>query len=110
MRRQLARSLRRAVDPRPGISAAVPADPRVRANWREPLLGLADHLEGHGPVTACGVARIESLLTDGGGPLYTHRADRAMEETVWWIADGLGGIPAELGGLSAELGELPADW
>jgi hypothetical protein len=95
MRRQLARSLRRAVEPRPGLSAAVPAHPGVAADWREPLLGLADRLEAPSPLNPCGVARIHALLTDGGGPLYTKRADRPIEEAVWWIADGFQVTPAD---------------
>jgi hypothetical protein len=95
MRRQLARSLRRAVDPRPGLSAAVPAHPGVAADWREPLLGLADRLEAPSPVNPCGVARIHELLTDGGGPLYIQRADLPIEDAVWWIADGFQRTPAQ---------------
>ena len=55
---------------------------------REGLLGLAERLEGPGPVNPCGVARASFLLTDRLGPLYSCLSGMAVEDAVWWVADG----------------------
>jgi hypothetical protein len=91
-RRRVARSLRQAVDAaeRPTtVSAAIPLSRSAVLRWREGLLGLAERLEGPGPVNARGVARALVLLTNVEGPLYERAAAGSMGEAVWWIADGL---------------------
>ncbi len=93
-RRRLARSLRRVVAdsgrPRAGVlGSAIPAAPGPVFGWREALLGIAERLERPVPVNSCGVARVMLLLTDGTGPLYSHRPGHSLAEALWWIADGL---------------------
>lgn len=93
-RRRTARALRRLVSEAelPAVarlSSAVPVYRRSVLPWREALLGLAEHLESPARLDPCGVARTVVLLTDGAGPLYNPRADRAMGDAVWWVADGL---------------------
>jgi hypothetical protein len=97
-RRQLARSLRHAVSDADGPSrlsqqAAVPPSRGPVIACREGLLGIADLLEGPGPLNACGVARIRSLITDGLGPLYCERAECSLLDALWWVADGVQKCP-----------------
>ena len=97
MRRQLARSLRAAVSNVRDRRAAVmgPALPVCREvlPWCEALLGLADWIEGAGPVNACLMARTLLLLSDGSGPLYNPTPRCSMGEMLWWIADGFQPVP-----------------
>ncbi len=94
MRRRTARALRRLVRdaelPAVGrLCSAVPLNRRSVLSWREALLGLAERLENPAPLNPCGVARTVVLLSDGAGPLYNPAAGHAMENAVWWVADGL---------------------
>jgi hypothetical protein len=63
-RRLLARGLERAA------AARVPA-------LAPQLVALAGRLSRPGPVAARGVAEVNLLLTDAGGPLYARRGDLA---------------------------------
>jgi hypothetical protein len=73
-------------------TSAVQISPAV-AGYREGLLGVADRLEGPGPLNPCGLARVRVLLTDGAGPLYNPRAERTIGDALWWVADGLQPCP-----------------
>jgi hypothetical protein len=93
-RHHLARSLRSVVSdaarpPRSCYTSAAPPLRREVIACREGLLGVADRLEGPGPLNVCGVARVMSLITDGAGPVYSRGAERSLIDAVWWIADGL---------------------
>jgi hypothetical protein len=95
---KLARSLRQVVanaeNPRAALlGSAVPVVHEVVMTWREALLGLAEHLVQSVPVNACGVARVQVLVTDGTGPLYNPAPERSMGEAIWWVADGLALCP-----------------
>jgi len=90
----LARALRGAVSDAESahslaMYSAVPICRKAVLSWRQGLLGLADRLEQDGPLNPCGVARTVLLLTDGTGPLYNPSPFRSMEQSMWWIADGL---------------------
>ena len=71
--RQLARSLRRIAAndrPSPWCTPVVPlCHDEVRDALSE-LEALANRLAAAGPVSACGVAQVRVLLTDGMGPVY----------------------------------------
>jgi hypothetical protein len=84
MRRRLARSLRRTVEPAlrprghtrvpwPAAEPPLPASAPHVAHAAAELLALADRLEAHVPVDVRGVALVCVLLTDGGGPLHSNR-------------------------------------
>lgn len=93
-RRQLAASLRRSVSvaqraPTAGLFSAVPVDRDAVEASREGLLGLADALDRLGPGEPCGLARLNILLTDGSGPLYSSQARPPLSAAIWWVADGL---------------------
>ena len=73
--RQLARSIRRVAGEARPESWTNPIVPLCREQVRDArseLDALADRLAAAGPVSACGVAQIRLLLTDGTGPLYCH--------------------------------------
>jgi hypothetical protein len=96
--RRLARALRGVVGdldrpPVSAIQAAVPVRHTALMPWREALLGLAERLEGPGPVNPRGVARLRVLLTDGLSPLYISYAGRTIGDAIWWVADGLAPCP-----------------
>jgi hypothetical protein len=100
-RRRMARSLRRLVreaklPAAARLCSAVPVHRRAVLPWSEALLGLAERLENPAPVNPCGVARTVVLLSDGAGPLYNPAACHAMENAVWWVADGLQASPADV--------------
>lgn len=94
VRRRLAGSLRRAVElsgrPR-GIagSAVIAAHPRALEGWGHGLLGLAERLEQPEPIRAEALARVQVLLCDGTGPLFSDRAKGSLGDTIWGIADAL---------------------
>jgi hypothetical protein len=96
-RLRVARDLRHVVDyaerreSRPVVSAVVIDRVAVR-HGREPILGLAEHLEGHPPVHARGVALAKALLTDGLSPLFNSNGERTIIQAIWRIEDALGGI------------------
>jgi hypothetical protein len=77
----------------PRITSAIPVRRKAVIAWCEALLGIADRLESPAAVNPRGVARVLTLLTDGGGPLYTPAAECSLEQAVWWIADGLPQCP-----------------
>lgn len=95
-RRGVARNLRHVVDyaerrnSQQGISAVVIDRLAVRRG-REPILGLAEHLEGRAPVHARGVALAKALLTDGLSPLFNPNGERTVIQAIWEIEDALGG-------------------
>lgn len=98
-RHRLAQSLRRVVARAESRGAAllgapVPVCREAVLPWREALLGLADRLERPEPVSACGVARAVILIEDGAGPLFDLGPEHSIEESVWWVADGLTVRPA----------------
>ena len=73
-RRDLAGTVRRVIElaNRPGWASYVDVLVCVR-NVRaalDEMHGLLDRLEGPGPVSAHGIARLRVLLSDDGGPLY----------------------------------------
>ena len=96
-RQRVARDLRHVVDyaerleSRPVVSAVVIDRVAVR-HGREPILGLAEHLEGCAPVHARGVALAKALLTDGLSPLFNPHGERTVTQAIWRIEDALGGI------------------
>jgi hypothetical protein len=66
----LARALRSAQDTTPGVSAAVRPDVREVLAARAVLVALDRRLRAPEPVTAHGLAMLQTLLTDGTSPLY----------------------------------------
>jgi hypothetical protein len=95
-RRRAARSFRGIVEyvdrTGPGriVSAVVIERASVRSG-REAILGLAERLEGPAPVSARGVARVQTLLTDGlESPLFNPHCGRTVVQAVWEAADLLG--------------------
>jgi hypothetical protein len=93
MRWRLASSLRRVLaraqrEPTGGISAAVPLRREAIVTWREALLGLSERLEGPGSMSPSAIARVQLLLRDGTGPLFSATAERSLGEAIWSIADG----------------------
>jgi hypothetical protein len=84
VRRRLARSLRgivqEAVCPRQGLPGILSAASRRQINDAVDILAeLADRLESACPVSSCGVARVNLLLTDGAGPLYYPARDDELQ-------------------------------
>jgi hypothetical protein len=85
VRRGMAGALRRMLavaDARPPLLDAVPLQRRQVRGAAPELAALADRLERGGPVSAFGVARLRSLLTDGGGPLYRSARPSELAERV----------------------------
>ena len=79
------------------ISAVVIDRAAVRAG-REAILGLAERLEGTGPVTPRGMALVRMLLTDGvSSPLFNPGCRLSVAQAVWEIADVLGGDAPTIG-------------
>jgi hypothetical protein len=66
----LARVLRRASDPTPKFTAAVPPDRREVMAARPVIDALARRLDATEPVTARGMAMLSQLLTEPTSPLY----------------------------------------
>jgi hypothetical protein len=66
----LARALRSAQDPRPGITAAVRPDARELLGARTAITAAERRLRGPEAVTPQGVAMLSLLLTDGASALY----------------------------------------
>jgi hypothetical protein len=56
---------------------------------REPVLGLAERLEGSVPVNPRGVALAKMLLADGLSPLYDRSCERTVTQAIWEIQDNL---------------------
>ncbi len=94
-RRELARQLRGIVDyaermgSRPMFSAVV-IHRRAVTRGRHAILGLAERLEGEEPVSARGVLRVRTFLTDGLGPLFNPNSQQTVIQVVWNIEDALG--------------------
>lgn len=99
-RRRLAHSLRRVVSDARDRRATMfgPAVPvrREVLPWSNDLLRLAERMQGEGPVSACGMARLLVTLTDGTSSLYDRGSGQSVQETVQWIADGLRPAGADL--------------
>jgi len=96
-REGVARNLRHVVDYADRreshfVISAVVIDRIAVRRGREPILGLAEHLEGHVPVHARGVALAKELLTDGRSPLFNPNGERTVVQAIWQIEDALGGI------------------
>ncbi len=93
-RQRLARDLRglvayaERVGSRPTFSAVV-VDRRTVANGRHAILGLAERLEGHAPVSPRGVTLVRGLLTDGLGPLFNPNSQQTVIQVVWNLEDAL---------------------
>jgi len=83
----LRRIVERAERPSGGLSSTVPPCRDAVIERREGLLGLADRLDGAASMSASAVARVELLLQDGTGPLFSARADRSIADGLWWVAD-----------------------
>jgi hypothetical protein len=95
-RQGVARNLRHVVDyadrrESPFAVSAVVIDRSAVRRGREPILGLAEHLEGHAPIHARGVALAKALLTDGLSPLFNPNGERTVVQAIWQIEDALGG-------------------
>jgi hypothetical protein len=92
-RRRAAGSLRGIVEyadrcPQARMFSAVVVECAAVRSGREAILGLAERLEGPAPVSARGLARIHTLLTDGlGSPLFNPNCGRTVAEAVWEVAD-----------------------
>jgi hypothetical protein len=85
-RTELARELRGVVRSCPALSRTAIDRARLTAG-REALLGLADGLDGSGPVSARGVALVQALLTDGvGSPLFNLWCEPTAVHAVWKVA------------------------
>jgi hypothetical protein len=56
---------------------------------REPVLGLAERLDGSVPVNPRGVALAKMLLTDGLSPLYGRSCKHTITQAIWEIQDNL---------------------
>lgn len=74
----LARAVRDAETSTPGFTAAVRPDRREVIAMRTLLSTLDRRLRSDEPVTAQGVALLESLLTDGSSPLYQSTEPGAL--------------------------------
>ena len=61
-----------------------------------PILGLAERLEGPGPVSPVGVASAQTLLTDGLSPLFNRNSEQTVTQAIWKIQDALDAAPREL--------------
>lgn len=76
------------LDPRKLPSASPLRRPAARAN--EPLLrAVADRLHGSRPVTARGVLLAQSLLRDGGSPLYAEHAELLLTRSLRRVLSAL---------------------
>ena len=71
------------------VSSAAPVLGHAVRPCKEALLGVAERLERPVALNPCGIARVMVLLSDGCGPLYSPAPCRTLEQSVWWIADGL---------------------
>jgi hypothetical protein len=93
-RRQVARTLRKIVEHAdrrtagPVLSAVVVAPVAVR-NAREPLLGLAERLEGPARLSPAGIARAQVLITDGLSPLFDPNSPRTATQAIYEVQDAL---------------------
>jgi len=67
-----------------------PSRPEVPAARLE-LAAIEMRLRSDARVNARGMARLELLLTDGGGPLYSPDYPAALSNEIDRIVDGLGG-------------------
>ncbi|MHB8694846.1 MAG: hypothetical protein ACYDHH_26740 [Solirubrobacteraceae bacterium] len=92
-RHHLAEALRDADAERrgPRLGSVVPICRDAVTGSREALLGLAERLDGHAAVCACGVARANLLVVDGTSALYNPGSASSLADRIWWIADGLEG-------------------
>jgi hypothetical protein len=83
-RRLLAQSIQRvlALADRPPPVRAAPVDLCAVRRARTQLEELADRLASARPVDVRGLARVRTLLADGSGPLYGHRAPEALARAL----------------------------
>jgi hypothetical protein len=58
--------------------------------WGETLLELSEKLKDRARVSACGMARLRIVMTDGAGPLLNPHSEALMGELLWWIEEGMG--------------------
>jgi hypothetical protein len=65
-------AVRRAHQPRAGLTAEVPVDRAAVGACEDRLLALAAILRSERELPAAGLAQVRRLLTDGGSPLYLH--------------------------------------
>jgi hypothetical protein len=87
VRRYLARSLERILTEatRPtGLRPTLltPERRRVIQDAADDLNALITRLRSAGPVTACGIAQVVVLLSDGGGPLHTAAIEPDLRTAI----------------------------
>jgi len=93
-RQRVARDLRGIVDyvdrlGSPRVVSAVVIEPAAVRRARQPILGLAERLEGAAPVSPRGVALARALLTDGLSPLFNQYCERTVTQAIWAVEDAL---------------------
>ncbi len=103
-RKQIAGSLRAVVDyaeyrSTHRVISAVVVEPAAVRRARNPILGLAERLEGPGQVNPAGVARAQVMLTDGLSPLYNRNCPRTVTQAIYEVQDAL---EAHLGSLTLD--------
>ena len=94
IRARLAESVRAVIEavgqpPAMPSSRIPPSRPEVPAA-RGDLQRIVSLLASETPVYAAGLARLELLLTDGGGPLYSPDYPAALSRELGEIMTGLG--------------------
>jgi hypothetical protein len=93
-RQQIASSLRDTVDfaeqraSNRVPSAAVVESAAVR-RAREPILGLAERLEGPAQLNPAGIARARVLITDGLSPLFDRYCPQTVTQAIYEVQDAL---------------------
>ncbi len=103
-RQQIARDLRGVVAYVDHLGSrrmltAVMIERRAVRTGKQPILGLAERLEGSAPVSPRGVVLARTLLTDGLSPLFNPYCERTVTQAIWEIEDafeGSGLAPAAL--------------
>lgn len=93
-RLQIASSLRKVVayaDYRASHRAisAVVVEAAIVRRERHAILGLAERLEGPGPLSPIGVAMARELLTDGLSPLFNRNSAQTVTQAIWKVQDAL---------------------
>jgi hypothetical protein len=92
-RQSLARCIQRILDdaarPTPRLSPVISPPRRSLNNAADVLTRLVDCLCSPGPVSACGVAKVRTLLSDGTGPLYYPADDTELRASVEEILQAL---------------------
>jgi hypothetical protein len=91
-RKQLARSLREAVeaDGPPRSRRTALGGVKIAGHWGNALLGIADWLEHADEINRLGFSRAAALVTEACGASFDE-ADESdgLGELIWWVADGM---------------------